>query len=125
MKLLGVQHLCVVSSLGANARSSSHYLRCKGRMESAIEKMQFEHVSFMRPGPLSGQRNVTRKYEVLVQSVLKITRPLMFGPLANLIPIPAEMVAKAMLYVSFDKHAHRLQTFDAKAMRKLLKKYQQ
>lgn len=36
MKTLGVKRLAVVSSLGAKARSSSHYLRCKGRMRNLI-----------------------------------------------------------------------------------------
>ncbi len=124
MKLLGVKHLCVVSSYGANARSRSHYLRCKGRMESALEKMQFEHITFMRPGPLSGQRIIPRKDEVIVQAILKIVRPLMLGPLARLVPIPANMVATTMLYASFDSNAEALQIFDSVDMRNLLKKYQ-
>lgn len=33
MKMIGVKRIAVVSSLGAKASSSSHYLACKGHME--------------------------------------------------------------------------------------------
>lgn len=124
MKLLGVKHLCVVSSLGANPRSPSHYLRCKGKMELALEKMNFDSVTFVRPGPLVGLRDTPRTDEAVIQNLLKIARPLMLGPLARFIPISAELVAKSMLYYSFDSHPRPVQIFDSVDMRVLIKKYQ-
>lgn len=124
MSLLGVKHLTVVSSYGANPRSSSHYLRCKGKMEQALENLAFESVTFMQPGPLVGLRDTPRTDETVLQAVLKIFRPLMIGRLARFIPIKAELVAKAMLYASFADHARPVEILDSVAMRKLLNKYQ-
>ncbi|WP_322804024.1 NAD(P)H-binding protein [Vibrio alfacsensis] len=101
MKMIGVKRLAVVSSLGANASSSSHYLACKGHMEKNIEKMGFDEVVFARPGPLAGQRENPRTDEKIIQSVFKIIKPVMLGKLSNFIPIAAQDVAKAMIYQVF------------------------
>ncbi|AIW18679.1 nucleoside-diphosphate sugar epimerase [Vibrio coralliilyticus] len=124
MKVLGVTHLAVVSSYGASVRSLSHYLRCKGKMEMAIERMGFEHITFVRPGPLVGLRDTPRTDEAIVQVVLKSLRPLMFGKLAKLIPIQASEVAKAMQYGILTNADRKLQTLDSIQMRNLINKYQ-
>ncbi|MDC5820040.1 oxidoreductase [Vibrio europaeus] len=124
MKLLGVKQLAVVSSYGASARSFSHYLRCKGRMELTIERMGFDRVVFVRPGPLKGLREQPRKDEVVTQTMLKICQPLMIGPLAKLIPIEASDVSLAMQYLLFSHSNKKRETADSVAMRKVLKKYQ-
>lgn len=97
MKVLGVRHIVVISSLFANSWSPSHYLRCKGKMEKALIAMGFEHCLFVRPGPLKGERSVPRTDERLVQRILDTVHPLLIGPLANLEPVPADRVAKHML----------------------------
>ncbi|EDP60173.1 NAD(P)H-binding protein [Vibrio sp. AND4] len=118
MKLIGVKRLAVVSSLGAKASSSSHYLACKGQMEKNIEKIGFEELVFVRPGPLIGQREKTRFDEKVVQTLFKIIRPLMLGKLSNLVPIQAQNVAKAMIYQVFSYqeepvvHLHRREMLD-------------
>ncbi|MCC2524736.1 NAD(P)H-binding protein [Vibrio coralliilyticus] len=124
MKVLGVTHLAVVSSYGASVRSLSHYLRCKGKMEMAIERLGFEHITFVRPGPLVGLRDTPRTDEAIVQVVLKSLRPLMFGKLAKLIPIQASEVAKAMQYGILTNADRKLQTLDSIQMRNLINKYQ-
>lgn len=124
MKVVGVTHLAVVSSYGASVRSLSHYLRCKGKMEMAIERLGFEHITFVRPGPLVGLRDTPRTDEAIVQVVLKSLRPLMFGKLAKLIPIQASEVAKAMQYGILTKTDRKLQTLDSIQMRNLINKYQ-
>ncbi|WP_019275866.1 NAD(P)H-binding protein [Vibrio coralliilyticus] len=124
MKVLGVTHLAVVSSYGASVRSLSHYLRCKGKMEMAIERLGFEHITFVRPGPLVGLRDTPRTDEAILQVVLKSLRPLMFGKLAKLIPIQASEVAKAMQYGILTKTDRKLQTLDSIQMRNLINKYQ-
>ncbi|UTV26904.1 NAD-dependent epimerase/dehydratase family protein [Photobacterium atrarenae] len=100
MQMLGVKHLVVVSSLFASPWSPSHYLRCKGKMEKALLKMNFEHCVFVRPGPLLGERSSPRKDEQIVQWLSALLQPLTFGPLAHLRPIPAETVARAMVNLS-------------------------
>ncbi len=101
MKMIGVTRLAVVSSLGANSQSPSHYLACKGQMEDNIKALGFDEVVFAHPGPLVGQRTQPRADEKIVQGILTVVRPFMLGKLANLVPIDAEDVAKAMIYQVF------------------------
>ncbi|WP_046218701.1 NAD(P)H-binding protein [Photobacterium halotolerans] len=97
MRQLGVEHLVVISSLGATPYSPSFYLRCKAKMEQALSEMGFSHCIFVRPGPLSGERSESRQDEVLLQKGLELAQPLLIGPLSHLVPIPAEDVALTML----------------------------
>ncbi|RTZ14534.1 oxidoreductase [Vibrio aquaticus] len=124
MKLLGVTHLAVVSSLGASTRSFSHYLRCKGRMELALERLNFERLVIAHPGPLKGLRESPRKDEAVLQAVLRVVKPVMFGPLANFVPIDAEDVAKAMQYSLFSHATKKVEILDTVSMKALLNKYQ-
>lgn len=124
MKLLGVKRLAVVSSYGASAHSLSHYLRCKGRMELAIERLGFEKIVFARPGPLKGLREQPRRDEIVVQTMASVLKPLMLGPLATFIPIDAADVAKAMQYRLFDPDTKAVDIVDSVAMRQTLSRYQ-
>ncbi|PMH45347.1 hypothetical protein BCU68_10815 [Vibrio sp. 10N.286.49.B3] len=92
----GVRKLAVVSSLGANPKSFSHYMRCKGKMEEELEAIGFEHITFMHPGPLVGERENTRVDEILIQRVIGAIQPVMRGKLRNYIPISDREVAVAM-----------------------------
>lgn len=123
MKTMGVKRLAVVSSYGAHPRSRSHYLRCKGKMEEAIRQIGFEHVTFVRPGPLVGERQVVRSDEIWLQRVMKIGQYLLWGTLKNLIPIRAEAVAQALLYNVFDRRAPAVSVLHTTDMQRLLKNY--
>ncbi|UTM56507.1 oxidoreductase [Photobacterium sp. CCB-ST2H9] len=96
MHQLGVKHLVVISSLGASLYSPSFYLRCKAEMEQALSDMGFAHCIFVRPGPLTGEREHPRQDEILTQKILELFQPVLIGPLSHLRPIPAEDVARAM-----------------------------
>lgn len=123
MKMIGVTRLAVVSSLGANSRSPSHYLACKGQMEENIKEMGFDEVVFARPGPLVGQRSKPRTDEKVVQSIFSVIRPFMLGKLANFIPIDAEDVAKAMIYQTFSYQDEPVVYLQRKEILDLLQHY--
>lgn len=55
-KNAGIDNLAVVSSIGANARSSNFYLRTKGQMEENIKQLMFSHLVIIRPSLLLGKR---------------------------------------------------------------------
>ncbi|WP_166434298.1 NAD-dependent epimerase/dehydratase family protein [Vibrio viridaestus] len=97
MRVQGVTHLAVISSYGANKRSLSHYLRCKGMMEKKLEDLGFESLIILRPGPLVGQRAKSRLSETVVQRIMRVGQIFMFGPLKNFIPVKAEDVAAKMI----------------------------
>ncbi|MEX3073379.1 NAD(P)H-binding protein [Vibrio alginolyticus] len=123
MKMIGVTRLAVVSSLGANSKSSSHYLACKGQMEENIKELGFDEVVFVRPGPLVGQRVHSRTDEKIVQGIFSVIRPFMLGKLANFVPIDAEDVAKAMIYQIFSYQQDPVVYLHRKEMLDLLQHY--
>lgn len=123
MKLLGVERLAVVSSLGAHPRSKSHYLRCKGRMEEALRQLGFSHLTFVRPGPLVGERKQIRKDEILLKKLMKIGQYFMFGKMKNFIPIPAKDVARVMLYRLFTEQTKHVEVLDSITMKSILEEY--
>lgn len=56
----GVSHYLLVSSSGANAQSSSGYLKMKGELEQAVETLGFPRVSIFQPSLLLGARDHLR-----------------------------------------------------------------
>ncbi len=123
MKLLGIQKIAIVSSLGAAAHSASHYLRCKGKMEQTVRQMGFRHVTFVRPGPLAGLRDTPRRAEQITNAALNIVKPLLRGPLQNLVPIHAADVAQTMIYSLFQTEQKKVAILHSAEMRRWLKTY--
>lgn len=97
MHEVGVEHIYIVSCIGASSSALSHYLKCKGEMEDIITQVGFKSVTFMQPGPLAGERAEARKDEVLLQGIMSVLNPLMKGFLLNYKPIEGETVAQSML----------------------------
>ncbi|KAL6449586.1 FMP52 Protein FMP52 [Candida maltosa Xu316] len=52
----GTKVFVLVSSIGANAKSSLLYLKTKGELEDDIIKLGFDHTVILRPGVLLGER---------------------------------------------------------------------
>jgi uncharacterized protein YbjT (DUF2867 family) len=98
----GVAHLLAVSSLGASATGSTFYLRVKGEAEEALTGMGFPALSLMRPALLLGARDEVRRGERVSAVLLRGLRPLLRGALQRYRPIPARVVARAMVRVSCD-----------------------
>jgi uncharacterized protein YbjT (DUF2867 family) len=48
-KQAGVRHFQLLSAVGANSKSSNHYLRIKGELQDAIVALGFERTSFFQP----------------------------------------------------------------------------
>lgn len=120
MKTAGVRHLAVVSSIGANAKSASHYLRCKGLMEQEVEALGFDSLVFVQPGPLSGERETTRKDEVWLQRVSKWIEPLMIAGLKKYVPISGEDVATAMMSAVTQPNTKSVQRLNTIELRDLI-----
>ena len=115
----GVPRLGVVSSMGADRRSSSFYTRTKGEMEVAVAGLGFECVVVARPSLLTGDRAALgqplRPAERLGQWLT--------APVAGLIPrtwrpIPAATVARALLRALADSEPG-LRILDSAALHRL------
>jgi uncharacterized protein YbjT (DUF2867 family) len=87
-----------ISSLGADAKSKSFYLRVKGELENAILSMpQLTNAAAVRPPLLDGERKNPRRAESLALKTLKMIEPIMLGPLEKYRPVSANQVASEMI----------------------------
>jgi len=96
----GARQFLMVSSLGADARSSVFYLRVKGETERDIAATGLPKVVFMRPSFLFGERLEQRTGERVAAFIGRMIAPLLVGPLRKYGPIHADDVAAAMLYAA-------------------------
>ena len=86
-----------ISSVGANAKSRSFYLKVKGELENAILRMpQLDNAAAVRPSFLLGHRAQKRTAESVGINIVKLLSPIMLGSLAKYRPVSAEQVAHQM-----------------------------
>ncbi len=86
-----------MSSIGADPRSGSFYLRTKGETECAVHELGFERMVILRPSLLEGERHEVRFGERLGGTVLGLVSPLLVGGLRRWRPVAARTVAHAIL----------------------------
>jgi uncharacterized protein YbjT (DUF2867 family) len=93
----GARSFALVSSLGADARSSFLYPRVKGEAEAAIAGLRFESLVILRPSLLLGARERPRPAERLGEAVFSVLDPILLGPLSKYRAIGAGEVAAALI----------------------------
>ena len=96
----GIKKFLLISSIGANKSSSNFYLKVKGDIEAALEKVNFETLVLIRPSMLLGKRKEFRFGEIIGKGFMKIFSFLFFGKLKKYKAIEASVVAKAMIRLS-------------------------
>ncbi|WP_371185805.1 NAD(P)H-binding protein [Thalassotalea maritima] len=96
-KAMDVEQFHVISSIGANANSSSFYLQVKGAMEQSLSDQRFSQLIIYRPSLLLGERKQWRIAEGLGGYLSRLLSFLFIGPLRQYKPISASQVASAML----------------------------
>ncbi|WP_197041898.1 Rossmann-fold NAD(P)-binding domain-containing protein [Sandarakinorhabdus oryzae] len=93
-KAAGVTHFILVSSVGANPRSSLLYPRTKGEVEVALTAMGFSSLDILQPGLLIGPRAERRPVERFLQWAAPVMDPFLPRDVGSL---PAEAVAGAIV----------------------------
>jgi uncharacterized protein YbjT (DUF2867 family) len=93
----GAAQFVLVSSVGANAKSGSFYLRTKGELDEEVSKLGFESVHIFRPSLLLGNREEFRMGESVMQVLAPVLNLVMVGGLRRYQAIPAETVGRAMV----------------------------
>ena len=93
-KMTGCEKFILVSSAGANSKSSNFYQRLKGETDQAISEIGLKTVHIMRPSLLLGERNEFRLGENIGKVIM--TGLSFFIP-ARYKAIQATDVAKVML----------------------------
>lgn len=93
----GARRAALVSSVGADPRSWSFYLRTKGEAEREVAVAGFECLELLRPSFLVGQRAERRPGEALGVAASSALAGLLVGPTRRYRPIEADLVAAAMI----------------------------
>lgn len=99
-KEAGINRFALVSSIGANPKSSNFYLRTKGQAEEELKKIGFDRLVIVRPSLLLGNRSEKRLGEDIGKAIYYIFRFLFIGPLKKYRGIMDEDVAKAMIVLT-------------------------
>lgn len=110
-KTNGVRTFCVVSAMGADARSSVFYNRVKGEMEEALKTLDLPALYIFQPSILTGPRKELRIGERIGIPLMSLIAPLLRGAWANYRPMPHDVLAKALLHAAQaaegGTHVHR------------------
>lgn len=90
----GVGVYLLVSSMGANAKSSLFYSRMKGELEEAVARLPFQKIEIFRPSILEGDRIEKRPAEKIGLAVTHfVTRWMM----KKYRPMPVDLLAEKMI----------------------------
>lgn len=93
----GAEHLLLVSSSGADARSPIFYSRVKGELEEAVKTLGYPALSIFRPSLLLGDRRESRPGEDLGKFLSGLFG---FAIPARYKPVHARSVAAAIVQVA-------------------------
>ena len=106
-KAAGIDHMIVVSSIGANPATRNFYLGVKGEMEAALSGLGFRRLDIMRPGLLRGARDDRRIGERLAIVFSPLLDLLLHGKRRQYRSIKAVQVALAIIALAKQKAAGR------------------
>jgi len=90
----GVETMVLMSSMGADAKSSVFYMKMKGQLEDDVRTLGFTNTIIVRPPSLI-RRNTDRWTEKLGVPALKLVNKI--GIMRSMAPMSTEAVAKGML----------------------------
>ena len=105
----GVANYLLVSSVGANAKSSFFYPKIKGALEEAVKKLNFKKIDIFQPPMLIRQPDLMREGE---KSGIKILNRLnKIGILKSQKPLAVEALAEKILEISKISSKEKATTF--------------
>lgn len=93
----GHKQVHLVSSIGANEKSSVFYPALKGELERLISELSYDSTFIYRPSVLIGKRESARPLEWLSQRISGLINPLLLGRLKKYRSISGEKVAKKII----------------------------
>ena len=96
-KANGIDTFVVISSMGANAKSSIFYNKTKGEMERDVTKQGISRTFILRPSLIGGQREERRTLEKIGLAIFKVLQPLFIGKLKQYKITEPDRMAQAMI----------------------------
>jgi uncharacterized protein YbjT (DUF2867 family) len=99
----GIDTFLVMSSIGADPKSSVFYSRTKGEMERDVNKENITYTYVLRPSFIIGNRDEKRFGESIGVGVIKLLRFFLVGKLRKYRGIEAEKIADTMIRLANEK----------------------
>lgn len=93
----GAKQFLLVSSVGADPKSSNFYLRVKGEVEAAVNALGYDAVHIFRPSMLLGSRAENRPLERIGQRVFAALDWMLPGKLRKYRGMPVDRLAAAIV----------------------------
>ncbi|MDE1148951.1 MAG: hypothetical protein PW843_20485 [Azospirillaceae bacterium] len=115
----GATYFGAVSSVGADSTSRHLYLKTKGMMEDYVGSLGFTSQHYLRPSLLLGQRRQDRPLERYAQMLAPVIGPFLSGRLEKYRPIPAKVVAAALVKTASQPAIGGIRTHEYSAIRSL------
>jgi len=113
----GVSSFLVISSLGANSKSSNFYLKTKGEIEESVQKFPFGKIAILRPSLLLGDRKEFRFGELASKGLMQALGFVFVGRLKKYKAIHAKSVAKAMIAIANEEFSGKI--FESDSLQKI------
>lgn len=95
-KTSGVQHFELLSSVGANSKSVSFYLRTKGELIDGLGALNFERLSIFQPSMILTSKNRYGIMQAITLKIWPLLSPLLIGSLKKYRGIRVGELGKAM-----------------------------
>jgi uncharacterized protein YbjT (DUF2867 family) len=91
----GCKTVVLVSSLGANLKSSNFYLATKGQLEEDLTSLHPAHLYIFRPSILDGNRIEKRPFEQLALKIMRVLGKMKF--IHKYAPTSIDTLSKQMI----------------------------
>lgn len=95
-KNAGVKHFELLSSVGANATSSSFYLRAKGELIDELQALEFDRLSIFEPSMILTPTNRYGAAQGITLFIWPLLKPLLIGSLRKFRGIKVEQLGQAI-----------------------------
>jgi uncharacterized protein YbjT (DUF2867 family) len=95
----GIPSFMVMSSMGANVKSSVFYSKLKGEMEQAVLNRGIKNIYILRPSLINGNRKEFRFFEMIAKIAMKVLNVFLVGSLKKYRSIKAETIVNAMIAI--------------------------
>lgn len=92
----GCNAFFIIGSVGADAGSRFFYTQLKGKLELALQQLQYSALYIFRPSFILGKRQERRLLERITQPVFRAMSVLFLGSLTKYKPITASKLVAAM-----------------------------
>ncbi|MBM3795364.1 MAG: hypothetical protein FJW31_15160 [Acidobacteria bacterium] len=95
-KAAGVEDFHLLSSVGADARSPSWYLRVKGELEQGLESLGFRRLGIFHPSMILTPTNRYGLLQGILLKVWPLLTPLLAGPLRKYRGVKVGVLGRAI-----------------------------